>query len=207
MLRIENLAKRFGPHVLFQNLTGQFGPGCVALCDENGSGKSTLLNVLAGELDLDQGDVWIGAYSLRTEADKAKSALAYVPDDCMVSPSETGRALLERVAATKHAVIDDNTWAWAERFGLAPHLDKRFEQMSLGTRRKCFLAAATIGEPAVLFADEPTNGLDKPSRDTLIAFFKTLAKERLVFFSSHDLAIVQSCEARQISFADLRAPG
>lgn len=203
MLRFENLGKRYGDRVIFQGLQHVSGPGCIALCDENGSGKSTLLGVLAGAIDADEGEVWLGGHSLRSAPVEAKSALAYVPDDCMAYPFMTGRALLELVASTKTTVVGTATLELAERFGLNPHLEKRFEQMSLGTRKKIFLAATTLGNPAVVIADEPGNGLDAAGRAVLIELFKHLAKDRVVFFSSHDLAVVRACEARVVGFGEL----
>ncbi|MDW9246408.1 ABC transporter family protein [Burkholderia cepacia] len=182
MLRFDNLGKRFDKRVIFQGLNFASGAGCVALCDENGSGKSTLLAILAGTIDADEGDVWLGGHSLRTAPLAAKSALAYVPDDCLTYPFQTGRAFLDLVAAAKKTVVDTRTLELADRFGLAPHMDKRFEQMSLGTRKKLFLTATTLGAPTVVIADEPGNGLDAASRAVLVDLFRTLAADRAVFF-------------------------
>ncbi|AHV94208.1 ABC transporter ATP-binding protein [Bordetella holmesii] len=60
----------------------------------------------------------------------------------------------------------------AMRLGLEPHLEKRFEQMSTGTRRKVFVAAAAIGNPAVVVADGPSQGLDAQARDVLAETFR-----------------------------------
>ncbi|WP_233837645.1 ABC transporter ATP-binding protein [Paraburkholderia sp. ZP32-5] len=203
MLRIENISKRYGERIIFQGLRSRFPAGCVALCDENGSGKSTLLGILAGTIDADEGDVWINGHSLRDAPLKAKSALAYVPDDCIAYPFQTGREFLELVAATKRTAVDKHTLELADRFGLTPHLDKRFEQMSLGTRKKIFLSATSLGEASVVIADEPGNGLDAAARGVLIDLFSTLSKDRMVFFSSHDRELMQGCGATTIRFADL----
>ena len=203
MLRFENLSKRYGERVIFHGLHHDFGAGCVALCDENSSGKTTLLGILAGTLDADEGEVWLDGHSLRAAPLKAKSVLAYVPDDCMAYPFQTGRAFLELVASAKKTVVGDSTLDLAHRFGLAPHLDKRFEQMSLGTRKKIFLTAVSLGDPAVVIADEPGNGLDAGARAVLVDLFKTLSKDRVVFFSSHDLQLAQACGAKKIGFAEL----
>jgi ABC-2 type transport system ATP-binding protein len=203
MLRFENLCKRYGERVIFQGLHHTYGAGCVALSDENGSGKSTLLGILAGTIDADDGEVWLDGHSMHTAPLKAKSVLAYVPDDCMAYPFQTGRAFLELVASTKKTTVGRRTLDLAHRFGLTPHLEKRFAQMSLGTRKKMFLTAITLGEPTVVIADEPGNGLDAAARSVLIDLFITLAKDRAVFFSSHDLALTRACDAKMISFSDL----
>lgn len=207
MLRFDNLGKRYDKRVIFQGLNYASGAGCVALYDETGSGKSTLLAILAGTLDADEGEVWIGGHSLRTAPHDAKSALAYVPDDCLAYPLQTGREFLDLVAAARHTVVDTRTLELADRFGLAPHLEKRFEQMSFGTRKKLFLTATALGSPAVVIADEPDSGLDAASRAVLIDLFRTLAADRVVIFSSHDPALARACDARVTSFAELGFAG
>ncbi|MGF6756318.1 ABC transporter ATP-binding protein [Paraburkholderia sp. GAS42] len=203
MLRFENLCKRYGERTIFQGLRYSTGAGCVLLNDESGSGKSTLLGVLAGAIPADEGDVWIDGYSLRTATHDAKRLLAYVPDDCMADPLQTGRAYLERVASTRSTAVDSNTLDLAERFGLAPHIEKRFEQMSFGTRKKMFLTATALGKATVVIADDPGGGLDAAARAVLVELFKTLAQDRTVFFSSYDTGLAQACNAKSISFVDL----
>ena len=205
MLRFENLSKRYGDHIVFQGLRYDQGAGCVALNDEMGSGKTTLLGMLAGEIEPDAGDVWIAGHSLRTEPLKAKSMLAYVPDDCLSYPQLTGRAFLDEVASARQTTLESGVLELANRFGLDAHLDKRFEQMSFGTRKKMFLTATMLGKPAVVIADEPTGGLDAAARPVLVQLFNTLARDRSVFFCSHDAAFAQDCSAKTIGFADLAA--
>jgi ABC-2 type transport system ATP-binding protein len=203
MLRFENLSKRYSELLLFQHLHYDTAAGCVALNDESGSGKSTLLGMLAGTIEPDTGEVWLGGHSLRSAPHRAKSVLTYVPEDCMTYPDQTGRAYLNRVAAERNTVLDAHTLDLAHRFGLEPHLDKRFEQMSFGTRKKIFLSGAVLGDTKVVIADEPVGGLDASARAVLVDLFKTLAETRTVFFSSYDLAFTQACEARTLCFAEL----
>ena len=203
MLRFENLCKRYDERVIFQGLRYSAGAGCVALNDETGSGKSTLLGILAGEIKPDQGDVWIDGHPLRSAPLEAKSLLAYVPDDCMPYSLQTGREYLELVASNRKTAVNSQTLDLADRFGLTPHLEKRFEQMSFGTRKKIFLTAAALGDVNVVIADEPGAGLDAPARAVLIDLFETLGADRTVFFSSYDVDFTQACRAKMISFAEL----
>lgn len=204
MLRIDNLGKRYGDHPVFQGLTQSFSPGCVALCEEDSTGKSTLLDIVAGVLAPDTGDVWIDGHSMAHAPAQAKARLAYVPDDCLAFPDWTGRALLEQVAAEKHAALDDTVLDLARRLGLEPHLDKRFEQMSTGTRRKVFLTAAALGDPAVIVADGPGNGLDKQALAVLAEQFGIWSRDRVVLFASYDAGLVRACGARVVEVAALR---
>jgi len=203
MLRFDNLCKRYGERTVFHGLHYSASAGCVALNDESGSGKSTLLGILAGEIEADAGEAWLGGHSLRTTRLAAKSVLTYVPEDCLTYPLETGREFLARVAAQRQTVLENHTLELADRFGLTPHLEKRFEQMSFGTRKKIFLTAASVGAPTVVIADEPGGGLDAAARVVLIDLFKRLGQDRVVFFTSYDAALTQACEAKAIGFADL----
>ncbi len=204
MLRIDNLSKRYGDYIVFQGLTHTFAPGCVALCEEDSTGKSSLLNIIAGTLAPDSGDVLIDSHSLRDAPQAAQSRLAYVPDNCMAFPEQTGRGLLEQAARAKGVTLDDSIWELARQLGLEPHLDKRFEQMSTGTRRKVYLTAAALGNPAVVVADGPSNGLDAQARGVLADVFKRWAQDRVVLFASHDPELVQACGAATVNVADLR---
>jgi ABC-2 type transport system ATP-binding protein len=203
MLRFDNLSKHYGDRVIFERLHYETASGCIALDDESGSGKSTLLAVLAGEIDADSGEVWIGGHALRSAPSAAKNVLTYVPEDCMPNSMQTGRDYLHQVARERQATVTADTLDLADRFGLAPHLDKRFEQMSFGTRKKVFLASSVIGDTRVLIADEPVGGLDASARGVLVDLFRTLARTRSVFFSSYDAAFTEACEATRIQFADL----
>lgn len=204
MLRIDNLSKRYGDLIVFQGLTHAFAPGCVALCEEDSTGKSSLLGIIAGALAPDAGDVRIDGHSLRDAPRQAHARLAFVPDNCMAFPEQTGRGLLEQAAQAKNVPLDDSVLDLARRLGLEPHLDKRFEQMSTGTRRKVYLTAAALGDPAVVVADGPSNGLDAQARGVLADVFKTWARDRVVLFASHDPELVQACGATTVNVADLR---
>ncbi|WP_323017403.1 ABC transporter ATP-binding protein [Castellaniella sp.] len=204
MLRIDNLSKRYGDHLVFQGLTHTFPPGCTALCEEDGTGKSSLIGIIAGLIAPDTGDVWIDGHSLAQAPQQAKARLAYIPDDCSMFPTQTGRGLLEQAASEKNARIDGQVLEFACRLGLEPHLDKRFEQMSTGTRRKVFLTAAALGEPAVIIADGPSNGLDTPARAALAEQFSIWSQDRVVLFASYDHELVQACGASSVAVGALR---
>lgn len=205
MLRFENLGKGYADRIIFEGLNYRAGTGCIALNDESGSGKTTLLGILAGSIPADQGDVWINGHSLRAAPAQAKSAVSYIPDDCLPGSMLTGRAYLEQVAFERDTTVGHDALGLADRFGLTPHLEKRFEQMSFGTRKKICLTAAAIGDVKVVIADEPVAGLDAPARGVLVDLFRTLAETRVVLFSSYDAAFTEACGAQTITFADLRA--
>ena len=204
-LEIKNLEAWYGESHVLHGVDMVVQPGeVVTLLGRNGAGKSTTLKTIAGVIAPDGGEVWIEGHSLAQAPQVAKARLAYVPDNCLASPQQTGRGLLEQVAAEKGVAVDDAVLDLAARLGLEPHLDKRFEQMSTGTRRKVYLTAAALGDPAVVVADGPSNGLDAQARGVLADVFKTWGQTRVVLFASHDPELVQACGARTVNVTDLR---
>jgi len=195
MLRFEMLEKRYGSKLIFSGIGHHFAIGCHALQAPNGRGKSTLLSVLAGVVQADRGSVWIDDASLHNEPLRAKARLSYVPDICPVYPFLTGREFLELVTSAKQTQLSAATLALVKNFGLNPHLDMRFEQMSLGTKKKMMIAAASIGEPAVIIADEPGSAIDDAARQVLIEYFRQAASHSVVLFSTHDAALAAACDA------------
>ncbi|HCN71657.1 MAG TPA: ABC transporter ATP-binding protein, partial [Pusillimonas sp.] len=181
-----------------------FEPGCFALCEQESTGKSTLLNIVAGVIAPDTGDIWINELSLTQNPQQAKARIAYVPDNSMEFPMETGRWLLEKVASEKNAQINDTVLDLANRLELTPHLEKRFEQLSTGMRRKVYLTAAAIGNPDVVIADGPTSGLDTRACAVVAEQFKDWSQDRVVLFASHDAELVQACQANTVDVAALR---
>lgn len=204
MLSIRNLSKHYDGHLVFQGLTYTFEPGCVALCEQESTGKSTLLGIIAGVIKPDSGDIYIDEISLTKDPQQAKARTAYVPDNCMEFPLETGRWLLEKVASEKNATIHENVFELASRLELTPHLDKRFEQMSTGMRRKVYLTAAAIGDPSVVVIDGATNGLDARACKALAKQFEMWSQDRVVLFASYDFELVQACNANTVEIAGLR---
>ena len=205
MLKIENLTKRYGDHLVFEGLTREFGTGCVALCEEESTGKSTLLDIIAGVTAPDEGDVWIDGHSIRQSPKLARLRLAYVPRDCLLFPKLTGYELVAMLASQKKAVINQTALRLCEALGLEGHMDKHFEQMSTGTRRKVYLAAAALGNPAVILADGPSDGLDARTRAVVADQFKAWSRDKLVLFASHDPEFVQACEAQVMEVRQLGA--
>ncbi|MBU4609578.1 ATP-binding cassette domain-containing protein [Achromobacter sp. GG226] len=204
LLTIERVSHRYDTRVLFTDLSWAAGPGCFALDAESGTGKSTLLRILAGQAEPGGGEVTVAGHSLSNAPDVARAALSFIPEDFAEYPAQSGRAFLAGVAASRQVALGADTMALADAFGLTPHLDKRFDQMSFGTRKKTFFTATALGQVRVILADEPTSGLDGPSRRVLADFFRHKGTSSLVLFTSYDADFVQTTAARLIRFSDMQ---
>lgn len=206
MLRFERLCKSYGSRQVLDRLGHDFTTGTHALRGPNGIGKSTLLRVLAGVTAADAGTIWIAGERMEGDGQAAKARLAYAPDECPAYPFMTGRELLDLVAWAKRCAVSPAVLDIVERFGLGRHLGTRCGAMSLGTQKKLMLAAAWIGDPAVLLFDEPSNGLDAGARAVLVDLLRTGSDRTVALLSTHDHAFAQAVGAATIEFDALRAP-
>lgn len=155
VIEIENVSKSFGDRKLIEDFSYIVAPGDrVGIIGPNGSGKSTLLNILAGRIEPDSGQVDVGltvkiAYYTQhnVEMDEKLRAIEYVKEAAEVISTSDGQTI------TASQMM--------ERFLFSPHMQwTPISKLSGGEKRRLYLLRTLMGEPNVLFLDEPTNDLD-----------------------------------------------
>lgn len=155
-----------------------------AFLGPNGAGKSTTLRAILGIDHLDAGTATIGGLPFAAHARPLRVAGALLSPDT-VHPARTTRAHL-RVVAASNGLPRSSVEAAIALAGLEDIAELRFGQMSLGMRQRLGLAAALIGDPAVVILDEPHNGLDAAAIRWLRGVLRLLADHgRTVLVSSH----------------------
>lgn len=189
---VSNVAKRFGERTVFSTLNITLRSGLWVLRGANGSGKSTLLKMLCDIEAVDSGAIQIDGYCLQDAPVLAKQRLAYVPDNCDGLPGLRGCEYLRFVASVRGGDCKARMLALIERFRATPFLDTGFEQMSLGTRKKFFLAAAFCQPFTLIAMDEPSNGLDAAALLELRELMTAAAQRCVVLFSSHDSSLSEA---------------
>jgi ABC-2 type transport system ATP-binding protein len=156
----------------------------------NGAGKTSLLKLLAGALKPRAGSIEVfGRDPSRREA-AALADVAFVPEDPWL-PSATPRAYLERYATFRPAFDDALFERLRGELGILE--DKVVSKLSYGQRKKFALAAALAGGARTILLDEPTNGLDIPSK---MQFRKALAgaisDDKVIVVSTHQVRDLES---------------
>ncbi|SFC43097.1 ATP-binding cassette domain-containing protein [Massilia yuzhufengensis] len=202
LLEVSGLGMQFSGQAVLRDLSFAFGPGVVALMGENGAGKSTLLSLLSGVHPLQAGRVCVGGHDLATARQRARRQLAYAPDESVAYDFMTGEEFLRMVLALRGQLEAPSLPALVEGFGLQPQLHKRFEAMSLGTRKKFMLVSALASDAQVVLMDEPTNGIDAQAKAYLVALFRRECGQRLFFFSTHDQQAVVDASAEVLALPD-----
>ena len=151
----------------------------------NGAGKTTLVRILVTLLRPTSGTARVAGHDVVGEADAVRRSIGVALQEAAIDPLMTGRELL-RMQAALHGLRAREAKARAqqllERVGLVQAGDRRVGGYSGGMRRRLDLALALVHRPQVLFLDEPTTGLDPPSRAALWREVRALNDEGTTVF-------------------------
>lgn len=197
--------KRYGSRNILCDLDLAVDSGVIALMGSNGAGKTTLLHILAGAIAADAGEVKLCGVDLTIQPIAARRLLSFVPAEPSVYPFLTGDEFVRFVGFAKGFAVDGPTEDLLDAFELRNHRNKRFDQMSLGTQRKFYLAAALRAEPKILILDEPTNAIDARSLAFLKQYLLNTAQCRTVLFASHDAPFIEDTATQILELREGRA--
>lgn len=156
-----------------------------ALLGPNGAGKTTIVRILATLLRPNTGTAAVAGFDVVSEVHHVRRVISLTGQYAAVDELQTGAETLvmmgrlwgmSRTAARRRAA------ELLEGFGLADAASRRVGTYSGGMRRRLDLAASLVAEPAVVFLDEPTTGLDLPSRQAMWRVVKDLARSGVTVF-------------------------
>jgi ABC-2 type transport system ATP-binding protein len=165
-IEIDGLTKSYGDQVVLAGVDLTVPAGTiVALLGSNGAGKTTAVKILSTLLKADGGTATVNGYDVATQPAKVRESISLTGQFAAVDEILTGRENLVLIAELRHLTnpgrIADDLLA---RFDLTDAARRRVATYSGGMRRRLDIAMSLIGDPPVLFLDEPTTGLDPQSR-------------------------------------------
>ena len=136
-----------------------------ALLGSNGAGKTTLVKILATLLRADAGTATVHGFDVATQPAQVRDSISLTGQFAAVDEILSGRENLVLVARLRH-LPDPGTIAAVllDRFSLTDAAERRVSTYSGGMRRRLDIAMSLIGDPPVIFLDEPTTGLDPQGR-------------------------------------------
>lgn len=165
-VRVDALRKRFSGVDVLRDVSFTIPRGTVfALLGSNGAGKTTVVRILSTLLRADGGTASVNGFDVRDAADQVRRSISLTGQFAAVDEVLTGRENVVLTARLRH--LDRPTGvadALLERFGLAEAASRRAATYSGGMRRRLDIAMSLVGEPPVVFLDEPTTGLDPEGR-------------------------------------------
>jgi len=172
------LRKSFSEKVVLDGIDLNVAEGTIfALLGPNGAGKTTVVQILSTLISADGGKVRIAGHDLDKEPDAIRAAIGVTGQFSAVDSLLTGEENLLLMADLHHLSRREGrrrAAALLERFDLVDAAKKRPATYSGGMRRRLDLAMTLIGDPRVIFLDEPTTGLDPRSRQTMWQIIRDL---------------------------------
>jgi ABC-2 type transport system ATP-binding protein len=165
-IEIRGLEKSFGDLAVLRGVDLDVAPGSIfALLGSNGAGKTTLVRILSTLLRADGGTARVTGIDVAAEAASVREAISLTGQFAAVDDVLTGRENLALIARLRHQSdpgrIADDLLA---TFSLTDAGSRRAGTYSGGMRRRLDIAMSLIGDPKVVFLDEPTTGLDPQAR-------------------------------------------
>ncbi|PKZ64433.1 ABC transporter [Gordonia terrae] len=170
-IRATGLTKSFGDHTVLDGIDLEVPAGSVfALLGPNGSGKTTTVKILSTLSHPDDGEVEIAGLDPRTDRTEICAQIGLTGQFAAVDTLLTGRENLTMVARLRHlsrTAARERVDRLLADFDLTEAADRRVAEYSGGMTRRLDLAMTLVGEPSIIFLDEPTTGLDPRSRRTV----------------------------------------
>ena len=176
-IRVQGLEKSYKELEVLRGVDFDVAPGSIfALLGSNGAGKTTVVKILSTLLKADAGTVGVNGFDVATQGAEVRESISLTGQSAAVDEILTGRENLVLVARLRHlenpSAIADTLLA---RFSLTKAGGRRTSEYSGGMRRRLDIAMSLIGNPPIIFLDEPTAGLDPQARIEVWRTVKELA--------------------------------
>lgn len=183
-IQVKGLKKSYPKVRVLESVDFEVEKGSVfALLGSNGAGKTTIIRILTTLLQADGGTAVVNGFDVEQAPDQVRRSISLTGQFAAVDEMLTGRENLILIARLRHL---ERARSIAEglinRFGLAEAADRRVSAYSGGMRRRLDIAMGLIGDPQVIFLDEPTTGLDPEGRLEVWRTIQALAASGTTIF-------------------------
>ena len=169
---------------------------CFGLLGTNGAGKTTAFKMFTGDESISSGDVWTSGFSLKSQKSQAQRSVGYCPQFDALIDTLTAVELLNFYCDLRGLHPEDRKKSVDELttvLDLTPHKNKECGIYSGGNKRKLSTAIAMVGEPPLLFLDEPSTGMDPGARHALWdSILRMQNRGASIILTSHSM---EECEA------------
>jgi ABC-2 type transport system ATP-binding protein len=185
-IRAVGLRRSYGKHLVLDGIDLEVAAGTVfALLGPNGAGKTTAVNVLSTLIPADAGDIQVGGHDVAREPDAVRAAIGVTGQFSAVDSLLTGEENLILMADLRHLGRHEGRRRAAElleQFDLVEAARMPLATFSGGMQRRLDLAMTLVGNPRIIFLDEPTAGLDPRSRRVMWQIVRDLVAGGVTIF-------------------------
>ena len=199
-IQTKDLVKRYKTLTAVDRLQLEVRQGeLFSLLGVNGAGKTTAIKMLSCLTRPTEGDATVGGYSVTAQPEQVKKLIGVSPQETAVAPNLSVKENLELICGI-HGFSGEKTEAklreLSRQFELDTVLHRKAGKLSGGWQRRVSIAMALIGEPQILFLDEPTLGLDVLARHDLWAVIRALKGSITVILTTHYMEEAQALSDR-----------
>ncbi len=175
-IHVQGLEKSYKDLEVLRGVDFDVAKGSIfALLGSNGAGKTTVVKILSTLLKADAGIASVNGFDVRTQAAEVRESISLTGQFAAVDEILTGRENLVLVARLRHLKnVGQIADELLERFSLTDAAARKVATYSGGMRRRLDIAMSLIGNPPVIFLDEPTTGLDPQGRNEVWQAVKEL---------------------------------
>jgi ABC-2 type transport system ATP-binding protein len=178
-IRVQGMEKSYKDLHVLRGVDFDVAPGSIfALLGSNGAGKTTMVRILSTLLKADAGAATVNGFDVMTDPFRVRESISLTGQFAAVDEVLSGRENLVLVARLRHlndpGQVADSLLA---RFNLADAASRKVSTYSGGMRRRLDIAMSLIGQPKVIFLDEPTTGLDPEARLEVWQVVQELARQ------------------------------
>jgi len=202
ILTVKNLSKQYrgmcssSSPIVVKNLSFGLTKGeCFGLLGVNGAGKTSTFRMLTKATNMSAGQISVNGKDVRRNFGAVRQDLGYCPQYNGFVDSMTGREMLHMFASLRalpKSCIDDVVQELIEQLDLTKHADRYSGTYSGGNKRKLSTALALIGNPSLIYLDEPTSGMDPAARRFLWNVLASVTKAgKSIVLTSHSM---EECE-------------
>ncbi len=185
-IKATSLRKSYGDTLVLDGIDLEVAEGSVfALLGPNGAGKTTTVHMLTTMLTPDAGEVEVGGHDVRTDPEGVRAVIGVTGQFSAVDNLLTGQENLQLMADLNHLPRDEGRRRIADlldRFDLAEAAGRMVATYSGGMKRRLDLAMTLVGDPRIVFLDEPTTGLDPRGRRTMWDIVRDLVRDGITIF-------------------------
>ncbi|MFF4878669.1 ATP-binding cassette domain-containing protein [Micromonospora sp. NPDC000668] len=200
------LRKSYGDKVVLKGIDLEIAEGTIfALLGPNGAGKTTAVQILSTLINADSGEARIAGHDLTREPDAVRELIGVTGQFSAVDNLLTGRENLNLMADLCHldrAAGRRRTAELLDQFDLVEAASKPVSTYSGGMRRRLDLAMTLVGEPRLIFLDEPTTGLDPRSRRAMWQIIRDLVADGVTIFLTTQYLEEADQLADRVAFLD-----
>ena len=199
IIEVRNLVKKFGNFVANDNLNFSVPKGEIfGFLGANGAGKTTAIKILSGLSKPTSGKAQVAGYDVGRQTEKVKRNIGYMSQHFSLYNDLTARENFRfygGIYGLTGQQIRERTDYFLEKLDLKDHGDKLLKSFPLGWKQKLAFSVANMHDPAVVFLDEPTGGVDPVTRRQFWELIYERAESgTTVFVTTHYMDEAEYCE-------------